>query len=106
MENPPSSATELPKRPDLTPPPSPAPPIPSYGLYLAVLAVSVAFIIAGLVVAQERWAGLWVNLGCNFLATLVLLIVIDRRYRPIELARLGRMAGSTVEVVAGFVGVV
>ena len=96
----------LPRRPELTPPASPAPPIPSYGFYLASLVVSVALIWAGFVVGEERWAGLWVNLGCNILVAVVLLIVIERRFRPIALGGLGRAAGSTFEVVAGFVGIV
>ena len=106
MENSLGVTTRLPKRPDLTPPSSPAPPIPSYGFYLASLAVSVGLIAAGFLVAEQRWAGLWSNLGCNYLASVVLLIVIERRVRPVELGRLGRAAGGAVEVVAGFVGIV
>jgi len=80
-----------------TPQPEPTPPVqggssPSLWLYLVLLLVSAAFVLAAFRMHQGAdWAGLLLNLASDLIVTVIILVVIDRRLRTQELATLKRL---------------
>jgi hypothetical protein len=80
-----------------TPQPEPTPPVqggssPSLWLYLVLLLVSAAFVVAAFRMHQGAdWAGLLLNLASDLIVTVIILVVIDRRLRTQELATLKRL---------------
>lgn len=80
-----------------TPQPEPTPPVqggssPSLWLYLVLVLVSAAFVVAAFRLQQGAdWAGLLLNLASDLIVTVIILVVIDRRLRTQELATLRRL---------------
>lgn len=86
-ERAPGESSSLPRQPELTPPPLPVAPVPSLAVYCVLVAVALVLIWSGFLTASDRWSSFWLNLGCNLLAVVVVLIVIEQRIRPTELSR-------------------
>jgi len=84
-----------------TPQPEPTPPVqggssPSLWLYLVLILVSAAFVLAAFRLHQGAdWAGLLLNLASDLIVTVIILVVIDRRLRTQELATLKRLPVMT-----------
>src|ERR1041384_742010 len=91
-----------------TPQPEPIPPVqggpsPSLWLYLVLLLVSAAFVLAAFRMHQGAdWAGLLLNLASDLIVTVIILVVIDRRLRTQSLATLKRLPLITSRRFAWF----
>lgn len=86
-----------------TPQPEPTPPAqggssPSLWLYLVLLLISAAFVIAAFQMKHDgEWPGLLLNLASDLIVTVIILVVIDRRLRAQELATLKRLPFMTTQ---------
>jgi hypothetical protein len=68
--------------------------------YLVATVAAAVLIFAGLTCASDRLASCFMNLGCNFLAAVVVLLVVERTFRPVNLRHVGHATLSAVTPVA------
>lgn len=95
-----SPVAELGRQPDVTPPEHALAPPPSFALYAALLVAAILMIGAAFLLGGADVPGLLSNVATEIVGAVVILILVDRRFRADEVQLLQRLPRSTRHIVA------
>ena len=90
------------KQPDPQPPVAKPPQAPSILLYFVLTVIAIALITVAFKLNEPDWPGLLLGLATNFIAAVVLLVIIDRRLRKSELLAIREYAAAAPVKIAAF----